>query len=243
MRFLSTALIPLLSAFVFLISNANTVAADLKSEEVFRYPILQVRPTQTAVGFRAIALKHDEMEEKVRTGKLDAYLRKKPIPVVYAPDGFFYQIDRHHQALAALSVGATAAYYTLIENDSRMPGMAAFWLKMKQHQWVREKDENGRPISIPEGLPLLITDARDDPYRSLAYFVRENGGFDKTDIPFAEFIWGDFFRTRIRLGTSDAEFTRAIGSAVRLAHDDSARGLPGWYRSRSRNSRSTSPRF
>lgn len=223
---------PYFSAFVFFIAIGNVRSADFTNSEIFRHSIRQVRPTQIAVGFRAIEIKRDEMSEKLRKGKLESFLKKHPIPVVSAPDGFLYQTDHHHQALAALAVGMTDAYYFLSEDDSHLPDMASFWLRMKQRQWVREKDENGRPIPIPQALPLRITDTRDDPYRSLAYFVRENGGFEKTDVPFAEFIWGDFFRERIHLGRTDEEFVRAIGLAVRLAHDDSARNLPGWSRSK-----------
>jgi hypothetical protein len=73
---------------------------------------------------------------------------------------------------------------------------------------------SGMPIVPTQGLhrraeSAAIADLIDDPYRSLAGFVRKRGGFVKTEKPYVEFAWADFFRTRVRLGDWDAAIARA----------------------------------
>jgi hypothetical protein len=70
----------------------------------------------------------------------------------------------------------------------------------------------------------------DDPYRSLAGYVRNAGGYVKTDAVFAEFLWADFFRHRVRIGPGRAGFEAAVQRAMALAHDPAAGELPGFLR-------------
>ncbi len=44
-----------------------------------------------------------------------------------------------------------------------------------------------------------IKDLAFDPYRSLAWIVRDRHGYLKTDAPFSEFKWANFFRNCILL--------------------------------------------
>ena len=55
---------------------------------------------------------------------------------------------------------------------------------------------------------------RDDPYRSLAGYVRNAGGFEKTPTAFAEFLWADFFRPRVEIGSTRADFEVAVKKAL-----------------------------
>jgi hypothetical protein len=68
----------------------------------------------------------------------------------------------------------------------------------------------------------------DDPFRSLAAFVRDADGYAKTPEPFADFQWADFFRTRIRLWTTPFQFTAAVHQGEYLAKSPDARVLPGF---------------
>jgi hypothetical protein len=70
-------------------------------------------------------------------------------------------------------------------------------------------DEHGilRGVAaIPSNVAGLI----DDPYRSLAAFVRNAGGYIKTPEPSAGFQWADFFRTRVRLWSTSFQFSAAV---------------------------------
>jgi hypothetical protein len=70
----------------------------------------------------------------------------------------------------------------------------------------------------------------DDVYRSLAAFVRNAGGYDKTAEPFAEFRWADFFRRMIAIEDVTANFNTAVETAIPLAHSQLAASLPGYRR-------------
>ncbi len=218
----------------FILGMETNAMAKVKVGKVFKYAILEVQPTQEAVGMRAVEAKVEEMTELLHGKKGDDRLKKflidEAIPVVLGPDGKFYQIDHHHQAVAALRVGRKNAYYRLEEDYSGLASMEEFWSKMEKNAWVREYDHLGKKISIPGGLASDVTKLVDDPYRSLAWFVRKNGGYRKTGIEFAEFKWADFFRTRISVGRTTEEFNQAIEVAMKYATSAEAKAenLPGF---------------
>jgi hypothetical protein len=68
----------------------------------------------------------------------------------------------------------------------------------------------------------------DDPYRSLAWAVREAGGFTKVDVPFFEFKWADFFRKRIVIERTENGPKKAFEEAMKLARSSEASHLPGF---------------
>jgi hypothetical protein len=61
-----------------------------------------------------------------------------------------------------------------------------------------------------------------------ALLVRNAGGYRKTDIAFAEFLWADFFRHRVQIGPRPEDFEAAVREALPLAHRPAARHLPGF---------------
>ena len=69
---------------------------------------------------------------------------------------------------------------------------------------------------------------KDDPYRSLAGELRNVGGFAKDALPFAEFAWADFFRSRIKAKTIEGNFDDALDKAMVQAKSSEASYLPGW---------------
>ena len=68
----------------------------------------------------------------------------------------------------------------------------------------------------------------DDVYRSLAGFVRDSGGFVKTTVAFAEFIWADYFRRNIAIEDVREDFAAAVRHAKRLAKSPRAKRIPGY---------------
>ncbi len=201
--------------------------ADIYVGDRFKASILDIRPTQEAAGMEAVKEKVAEME-KLDPDELKKFLKKNPIPVVAGPDGKFYMIDHHHQSIAAHLAGRGHAYYVLETDYSKLKDMDEFWRRMKAKHWVREFDHLGNPLKIPDGLPKSILGMKDDPYRSLAYFVRKRGGYAKTSIEYAEFDWADFFREHVKPWHSREEFIAAVDEAAQLAHSATASHLPGW---------------
>jgi hypothetical protein len=187
--------------------------------------IHRLRPTQITVGMievedkraKLLGLKEREQQE---------FLAAHPIPAVWGPDGRLYITDHHHLGRAAAEAGIDTGFF-LVEEDFSKLAIADFWPKMQAAQWVHPIDQNGKLCTfqdIPDHLDKLL----DDPYRSLAGYVRDAGGYEKTPTAFADFLWADFFRPRIGIGTTRPEFYQSVDGAVQLATSSEAAHLPGY---------------
>jgi hypothetical protein len=137
-----------------------------------------------------------------------------------------YVIDHHHLGLALLR----EKYETIpaeLEADLSSYPEKKFWKKMVELKFVHPNDATGKEKSV-NSIPKSLTALKDDPYRSLAGFVREEGGFAKVRTPFAEFLWADYFRAHIPLDVVENHFHKALKHALKLAHKPEAKGLPGF---------------
>lgn len=190
--------------------------------------IEQLRPLQATVGMLEVDAKRKRLLA-MDAKSLKAFLKSAPIPTVIGKRERHYVIDHHHLARALWDGGITKAFVEVAADLSQLPD-EKFWDTVIAKRWVHPVDERGilRAISaIPDEISALI----DDPYRSLAAFVRGAGGYLKTPEPFAEFQWADFYRTRIPMWTSESQFNAAVEQSVHLAWSPDARTLPG-FRSR-----------
>jgi hypothetical protein len=170
--------------------------------------------------------------EKVRAmkpKKLASYLDEHLGKIVIGPGGVPYLVDRHHLARVLLETGASPVLYAQVVENCAALDAAAFWQRAQQKGWVYFFDERGRGPLEPAALPRRIADLRDDPYRSLAWMMRERGVVSEAgEIPFAEFQWANFFRTRIIFDDTDAGFAHAVEAAIPLARSPAAKDLPGY---------------
>jgi hypothetical protein len=67
-----------------------------------------------------------------------------------------------------------------------------------------------------------------DPYRSLAWLVRENGGYKETEVVFADFQWAQFFRKRNILKCHfRTDIVGALSKAMNVARASQTKNLPG----------------
>src|SRR5439155_1355494 len=120
-------------------------------------------------------------------------LKGKLVPVVIGPGGKLYMIDHHHLSRAAWEAGRKSVW---VEVKADLSKTRNFWAEMERRKWVYPVDQFGTRRSA-EQLPQDVRGLADDPYRSLAGEVREQGGYEKNEAPFSEFRWADFFRSRI----------------------------------------------
>ena len=184
-----------------------------------------LRPTQITVGMIEV---HDKREHLLGLKKSEQqdFLAAHPIPAVWGPDGRLYITDHHHLGRAAAEAGVETGFF-LVEEDFSKLAIADFWPKMQAAQWVHPIDQNGQPRTFQD-IPDHLEKLRDDPYRSLAGYVRNAGGYEKTAAAYAEFQWADFFRPRIGIGDTRPEFHQSVDSAVKLATSSEAAHLPGY---------------
>lgn len=185
----------------------------------------RLHPTQISVGMIEVHDKRKRLRELDPDARRE-FLRAHPIPAVTGPEQRLYLIDHHHLGRALHDESIEQAFFTIEDDYSALPH-AEFWPRMKARAWVHPVDAEGRRRDWT-AIPRHVKDLVDDPYRSLAGYVREAGGFAKSEAPFAEFAWADFFRRQLRLDGSLAGFDAAVIAAIKLAHGPLARGLPGY---------------
>lgn len=190
-----------------------------------RVNIADLHPTQANVGFREVKRKKSKIENFKSHKDRDEYFQQNSVPIVLGPDGQIYMIDHHHFTMAAAQAGYDQVYVHIVADFSSF-NTREFWHEMKKKAWVYLKD-NGKKISEYQ-LPRYITRLTNDPYRALAGKVRQKEGFNKTEIPFAEFQWADFFRTRISEEIIEKDYSEAVAIAIKLAQTDEAKRLPGY---------------
>jgi hypothetical protein len=184
-----------------------------------------LHPTQLTVGMIVMHDKKKHLSALNETQR-HAFLQAHPLPAVVGPKAALYITDHHHLGRAALECGIDSAF-ACIEEDLSDRELDEFWKAMNKSLWVHPLDANGVRhcyASIPDRLEKLV----DDPYRSLAGYVRDAGGYDKTPTAFAEFIWADFFRRNVAIEDLQADFKAAVEVAVPLAQSHLAKGIPGF---------------
>jgi len=87
----------------------------------------QLHPTQGGVGQLQVDTTVAELADKSEK-QLDKLMKKKEIPVVIAPDGGYWLVDRHHLTKALWQQGVKAVRVKVI---ARLQDRASFWSQMQ----------------------------------------------------------------------------------------------------------------
>ena len=185
----------------------------------------KLRPTQITVGYAEVVRKRIEwagMPKKARHRLLGSHC----FPAALGPRLRYYVVDHHHLGLALHEEGIDSVNVMVLEDLSYLE-LPVFWRVMEQRRWAHPYDQTGERRdfeAIPAKLELLV----DDPYRSLAGFLRAAGGYAKDASPFAEFMWADHLRQRITPEQIETSMEAAVRAGLVLAKSPQARYLPGW---------------
>lgn len=192
-----------------------------------------LRPTQIAVGKRLVKMKRKGLRDRERKPQeLVDFILANPLRVVLGPNDEIHIIDHHHLGYALMKEGFKTAP-VVVEADLSKLALPEFWTTMEGKAWVHPFDGKGKLRKISD-IPDDLLDMEDDPYRSLAGVVRQEGGFDKTLTPYMEFTWADYFRPLIKLKAIDADFDGSVKKAMELASASGAEQLPGYKLSMTR---------
>jgi len=188
-------------------------------------PVKKLRPAQMTVGMIEVKDKKKFLAS-LKVGEQRDFMRAHSIPAVVGAKGLLFITDHHHLGRAAYEAGVTTGFFE-VEADFSDCDPATFWSEMDKNRWVHPLDEYGTRhyySAIPRRLDQLV----DDVYRSLAGYVRNAGGYEKTPTAFAEFVWADFFRRSIPIEDVKADFATAVRTAMPLAKSEAALGMPGF---------------
>ncbi|HTA65269.1 MAG TPA: ParB-like protein, partial [Xanthomonadaceae bacterium] len=184
----------------------------------------KLRPTQITIGMAEVRAKRAQWA-KLGKKKRRELLASHWFPGVLGPAREVYIVDHHHLGLALLEQGVDEVP-VMIQRDFSWLEQDMFWRTMEFNRWAHPYDQNGMRVAydaIPPALERLV----DDPYRTLAARVREAGGYSKDAIPYAEFMWAQFYRFQFKLD-GDRLRAKTLQEALLLAHSHEAAFLPGW---------------
>lgn len=156
-----------------------------------------------------------------------AFLREHALKVVRGPGGTLHVIDHHHWARAWHELGIDVAPIS-IACDFSGGDHDAFIAALREHGWIHPFDAQGRETSV-DALPASIAAMPDDPYLSLAAFVRMAGVYEDPPEFNAKFAWADYFRAHMEADfASISGFAKALAQAIAASRQDEARELPGF---------------
>ena len=198
--------------------------------KVLKYqPTLALKPTQFSVGMLEIEFKFSEFK-KLSAKKLAKLVTKTPVPVVISPWKELCVVDHHHFLFACWHADIREVRVDVVEDLSKSNlSYHRFWQRMAKKGYSHPFDQFGTGPRSALYLPLDIRGLADDPYRSLAWMVRKEGGYKNSNESFAEFAWANFFRSRRLLETQGRRgFHAAVRQGIRLAGSTAAKKLPGY---------------
>lgn len=159
-----------------------------------------------------------------------------------SPDSKVYLIDHHHLVFALWKLSELYSYdnpgannpylqcYFTVTRDFSQTRLKQdeFFKRLNAINMAHPYDESGQQLPLT-AIPRHIADLKDDPYRSLAGFVRKAGSFEKSDAPYTEFKWADYFRTKIAIDSVIFNIREAIAKSLELVKTDPVRKtLPGY---------------
>lgn len=188
-------------------------------------PLKDLRPTQMTVGLREVAERRRQWRER-SDARDSQFLGRHMVPVVLGPKARPYLIDHHHLCRALADEGVETVLANVVA-DLRRLKKAEFWVFLDNRSWCHPYDGEGRRRDF-DRIPDALADLADDPYRSLAGDLRRAGGYAKDSAPFAEFVWADFLRRRVRRKLVSLDYPAALTRSLKLARSDVADHLPGW---------------
>jgi len=190
--------------------------------------VAQLQPTQMCVGLAEVRSRQvDFSQESGRERR--KYLGGKPVPLVRGGDGALWMVDRHHRlrALVELDPEAVAFGYVVLEVASSE--RAAVLAALQERGWLYLYDGRGQGPLDPTALPTHLAGLQDDPYRSLVWKLKKEGLIEPAPlIPFHEFRWGAWLRSRSLPPFSSSRLDPALPAARTLVRSAAASQLAGW---------------
>lgn len=199
-----------------------------RSTELFEVAVANLQPTQWCIGLAEVWSRQNDFAKESRRERL-AYLKGKPVPLVRNASGEFWMVDRHHRlrALLGLDPQATTWGYVIAELDctSRREVLQ----DLERRGWLYLIDGRGQgPRQLLE-LPNNLMKLEDDPYRSLVWKLKQEGVIKpQAQIPYHEFRWGAWLRSRPLPPFSSAQLEPALPAARHLVRSSGAAHLAGW---------------
>ncbi|MBM5824146.1 MAG: chromosome partitioning protein ParB [Cyanobacteria bacterium M_surface_10_m2_119] len=197
-------------------------------QPLLEVPVARLRPTQLCIGLAEVRSRQADFQAESNRERRQ-YLGSKPVPLVRGGDGSLWMVDRHHRlrALLELLPEATAFGYVALDLPEAEP--EAVLAELHRRGWLYLYDGRGLGPLSPHALPATLLGLQDDPYRSLVWKLKREGVVQAAPlIPFHEFRWGAWLRSRPLPPFSSERLEPALPMARALARSSAAAHLAGW---------------
>ena len=172
---------------------------DARTGEFYKLRVKDLSRTQFAVGKAEVDVRAGRLRKKFNKNpaSLHDYLRVRPVPIVIRGKSF-YLVDHHHLTRALYDAvhkqrGKDICAYVKVMANASTQEETCFWKTMHERNWVYLFDGSGGGSQQPATLPEHIKDLKFDPYRSLAWIVREHHGYVKKQRTVFGVQVGEFF--------------------------------------------------
>ncbi|MBM5815127.1 MAG: chromosome partitioning protein ParB [Cyanobacteria bacterium K_Offshore_surface_m2_239] len=196
--------------------------------ELIEVRIADLRPTQMCVGLAEVRSRQRDFSDE-SADERRAYLASKPVPLVQGGDGAVWMIDRHHRlrGLVEMDPNAIAFGYVVLRLDTATRDHVLE--ELRRRGWLYLYDGRGVGPHPATALPARLPDLLDDPYRSLVWKLkREKRIAAQPLIPFHEFRWGAWLRSRPLPPFSSERLEPALAPARAMVASAAAAHLAGW---------------
>jgi hypothetical protein len=101
--------------------------------------------------------------------------------------------------------------------------------ELRKRGWLYLYDGRGLGPLPASALPRQLAGLQDDPYRSLVWKLKKEGRIEPSPlIPFHEFRWGAWLRSRTLPPFSSSHLDPALPAARALVRSAAASHLAGW---------------
>eukprot|EP00882_Tetradesmus_deserticola_P033200 GHRQ01037904.1.p1 GENE.GHRQ01037904.1~~GHRQ01037904.1.p1 ORF type:complete len:230 (+),score=45.40 GHRQ01037904.1:131-820(+) len=122
----------------------------------YKIAVLELHPTQLAVGMQQVHAKMSKVAKKQQKGPeaLEKFLQSHPVPVVLGPGQQRYLIDHHHLCYALHTMGVESCCAGTVCDYSELT-QEQFWVAMARHNYLWQYKPDGSAVSLSE-LPGLL---------------------------------------------------------------------------------------
>ncbi|WP_411867993.1 ParB-like protein [Vulcanococcus limneticus] len=191
-------------------------------------PLAQLRPTQLCVGMAEIRSRQIDFAKDTPEQRRQ-YLRKKPTPLVRSASGEFWIVDRHHRLRGLMELDPQATCFGYVALQLAVSERHQVLEELHSRGWLYLYDGRGLGPLPATALPDQLTGTQDDPYRSLIWKLKREGVVAAAPlIPFHEFRWGAWLRSRQLPPFGSDRLDAALPAARALARSAAASHLAGW---------------
>lgn len=198
------------------------------AQPLLELAVASLHPTQMCVGLAEVRSRQaDFRAESSRERR--SYLGSKPVPLARNSAGAVWMIDRHHRLRALLELEPEAVAYGYVVLEVASNARAVVLEELQRRGWLYLHDGRGLGPLPPSDLPPNLLGLQDDPYRSLVWKLKKEGVITAAPlIPFHEFRWGAWLRSRPLPPFSSLNLEPALPAARSFARSSAASHLAGW---------------